>query len=191
MKRPPTKGFTGRTHTEETKAKIAAASRGNKHNLGRIQTVETKEKRSIALMRNRNAIGYSHTEEAKVKIALAKRGHIPPFKCGRGKTGYREDIGHFVRSTWEANFARILNFLNVKYEYEYRQFDLGELGVYLPDFYIPELLLFIEIKGYETYLSQKKPLALMRKGIPCIVLGKERYSVLEEKYRKDISFWER
>ena len=65
------------------------------------------------------------------------------------KGGFREDLNCFFRSTWEANFARALNFLEIKWEYENQKHRvyLGNYS-YLPDFYLPENNLFIEIKGY-------------------------------------------
>lgn len=33
-------------------------------------------------------------------------------------TGYREDLGIILRSNWEANFARILNCYEIKFDFE-------------------------------------------------------------------------
>ena len=35
----------------------------------------------------------------------------------------------------------------IKYEYEPEGFDLGELGNYLPDFYLPQVDMYAEVKG--------------------------------------------
>jgi len=37
--------------------------------------------------------------------------------------------------------------LGIKYYYEHEGFDLGDAGWYLPDFWLPELKTWIEIKG--------------------------------------------
>lgn len=65
------------------------------------------------------------------------------------KFGIREDIGkYFFRSSWEANVARILNFYNIKWEYEPNRYKINEKETYTPDFYLPEYDLFLEVKGY-------------------------------------------
>lgn len=64
-----------------------------------------------------------------------------------GKRGFREDIGHYVRSSWEADFARLWKYLKAPYEYEKHRFDLDEFGKYTPDFYLPESNRYYEVKG--------------------------------------------
>lgn len=72
---------------------------------------------------------------------------IPPVQKGYG---YRKDLGHEVRGRWEANFARVLKYLNISYEYESEVFLLtksnGRITSYTPDFKISNC--FIEIKTY-------------------------------------------
>ncbi|MBA3534226.1 MAG: hypothetical protein H0T73_20075, partial [Ardenticatenales bacterium] len=88
---------------------------------------------------------------------------------GNRKKGYREDLGHFVRSTWEADLARVLRYLNLEYLYESKTFELitkeGQTLNYTPDFYIPVLDTWIEVKGWMDQLSAEK-----------ISLFKEQYS---------------
>lgn len=66
------------------------------------------------------------------------------------KAGYRKDLKHFVRSSWEASFARILILNSIEYEYEKYTFPLLNGDNYTPDFYIPSKKLFYEIKGWES-----------------------------------------
>lgn len=51
------------------------------------------------------------------------------------------------RSRIEARWAVFYDTLGIKWEYEKEGFDLGEAGYYLPDFWIPHLECWIEIKG--------------------------------------------
>lgn len=60
--------------------------------------------------------------------------------------GYREDIGHPVRSSWEANVARWLVAKGYTYQYEQQTFHYKDFS-YTPDFYINELDLYLEVKG--------------------------------------------
>lgn len=75
-------GISGYRHTEDTKAKIAAASKGNKWNLGTKMPEETKQKIRLAntgkkmnpaaVEKSRQAkIGKKHSEEAKAKMSQA------------------------------------------------------------------------------------------------------------------------
>ena len=54
--------------------------------------------------------------------------------------------GHRFRSRIEARWAVFFNAIGLKYEYEIEGFQMGELR-YLPDFYIPSLDRWFEIKG--------------------------------------------
>ena len=55
--------------------------------------------------------------------------------------------GYRFRSRLEARWAVFFDVLGIEYEYESEGYDLGECGWYLPDFYLPELSCFIEVKG--------------------------------------------
>ena len=50
------------------------------------------------------------------------------------------------RSRLEARWAVFFNAMGIEYEYEKEGYDLGKDGWYLPDFWLPELELWVEIK---------------------------------------------
>lgn len=59
--------------------------------------------------------------------------------------------GYHFRSRLEARWAVFFDALGVKWEYEKEGYDLGEAGYYLPDFWLPELETWIEVKpDYNT-----------------------------------------
>lgn len=103
----------------------------------------------------------------------------PTQRYSRGKGGYREDLGIYVRSTWEANYARYLNFLVKKsaiksWSFEEDTFDF--VGIrrgtrsYTPDFKITEndsSIVYHEVKGYMDGKSKVK-LKRMKKYYPHI-----------------------
>lgn len=104
------------------------------------QSEETRRKRSLSLK------GRVFSEETKRKMSEGrKRGirdgsiKISP-RAGCGKGGYRTDIGHYVRSTYEHTFARWLVLNGISYEYEARSFELfledGSVLMFTPDFLI-------------------------------------------------------
>lgn len=55
--------------------------------------------------------------------------------------------GYRFRSRLEARYAVMFDALGLEWEYEPEGFDLGEVGYYLPDFFLPKLNVWIEIKG--------------------------------------------
>ena len=57
--------------------------------------------------------------------------------------------GYRFRSRLEARWAVFLDALGVRYDYEKEGFDLDDAGYYLPDFWLPDLRLWVEIKGSE------------------------------------------
>lgn len=99
---------------------------------------------SLSLAKSRNAI--------KNKL-LEFDGKLIPKKAGKKRTniGKRKDLGLFVRSGWEANTLRYLNYHKIKWEYEPRVFTFpgikhGTLS------YCPDILLedgtWLEVKGF-------------------------------------------
>jgi len=120
---------------------------------------------------------------------------LPENKNHRSKAGHREDIGHFVRSTWEANICRILNFLDIEYEYERKicRFKTN-CGILILDFYLPDKDIYLEPKAY---LSKEKRLKLRNfvKLYPEIaektfIIDEETYELLKIMFREKISNWE-
>jgi hypothetical protein len=78
------------------------------------------------------------------------------------KTGYREDIGMNVRSSWEANFVRVLKLYKIEFKFEPTVFAFpikrGTKG-YTPDFFFDRNSEWVEVKGY---LDDKSKIKLKR-----------------------------
>lgn len=122
------------------------------------------------------------------------------------KGGKRADLdGLYVRSTWEANIARILVLLVEggiidKWEYEPDEFEFHAIKrgtrFYKPDFKVwygsgldP---VYWEVKGYMDRVSQTK-LNRMAKYYPdvvIVVIDKEYYKGLEGLFKSSIPKWE-
>lgn len=85
-----------------------------------------------------------------VKASAARARAVVNGGCGstRFVSGFFADLGHYVRSGWEYNFAKILNALGRVYEYEPRTFTLAAGDNYVPDFYLPARNVYYELKGY-------------------------------------------
>lgn len=68
------------------------------------------------------------------------------YKVSHGKRQCTDGI--WMRSTYETRFAVAMNQMNVEWKYEPRWFELPGNKLYLPDFFIPSLDLYVEIKGW-------------------------------------------
>ena len=69
--------------------------------------------------------------------------------------------GFNFRSRLEARYAVMFEKMGMDWRYEIQGFDLGDDRPYLPDFWLPELELYVEIKGTsiddETRATQVVP----------------------------------
>jgi hypothetical protein len=62
--------------------------------------------------------------------------------------------GHFFRSRLEARWATVFNELGIKWEYEPQGFRVGDSQKpYLPDFRLPDINWWVEVKGTEERLD--------------------------------------
>lgn len=155
--------------SEETKKKISES------NKGKIISSEAKEKLKIKgkkrLEDNReNGVLTPFdkewwTDERKKEQSLKMKkivqdnpeSYSSKNVCGRSKN-YKYN-GFILNGKWELEFAKYLNFYNLKWYKVSKSFDYfweGEIHQYFPDFYIEEYDLYIEIKGYKTEKDEYK-----------------------------------
>ncbi|MFW6172463.1 MAG: hypothetical protein ACOC5T_01845 [Elusimicrobiota bacterium] len=126
-----------------------------------------------------------------------------PKGAGRGRGGFRKDINLYVRSTWEANFARILSFCNINYEYEKKRFTLSSGLTYSPDFYCKYRDIYYEIKGHAESRSKWKCSCkncekgkraikeLQNKGVRIKLIGHREYNFLKNRFKVHLKRWEK
>jgi hypothetical protein len=183
------KGVTGVfRHTEESKKKIGIASTGRQHMRGRHLSAVTCEK-----LRVKNT-GRKRPVEATRKTTLALTGRKRPDMVGKnnpmhthpnaykskfGKTGFREDLGIFVKSSWEANMLRIFRYLGLNVQYEPQSFKLSDGRTYRPDFYIHETEELIEVKGRWIGDAFDR-FSMFKQEYPCLSID-----LIEEKEYKE------
>ena len=146
-------------------------------------------------LKNKKKIRSERSELMKSSYANGKReGHE---KYSFGKIGYRNDLGLFVRSSWEANFVRILRYCGIEFIYEWKRFKIFDsdgklIATYLPDFYIPDINLIIEVKGYISEKSMFR-VNLFRNLYPefrVLILDGEKYNRQKDIFSKYIPKWE-
>ena len=162
--------------------------------------------------------GISKTEEHKQKLREAKanedqehrkeingnnrRGKPQPEtalgknhqRIHGAKAGCREDLNQYFRSTWEANMARIFNYLNIPYEFEPKKFNMidknGLPFGYTPDFKIKNK--YIEVKGY-WHAGDKEKIGYLKQYFPHIrlhIIDKSKYLQYKNKFSERIINWE-
>lgn len=164
---------------------------------GKFDTDEMKECRRKGYAKRRSFSGSGNP----------MYGKPCPRGAGKGRGGIRKDIGHYVRSSWEANIARVCLFLNRKYEYEPKRFYIDVNGVdfsYCPDFYFPAKKLYYEIKGHarssDKWLCSCKACAgkrdimkevVKKYGIKLIIIGRQEYDLFKRKFKNRIINWEK
>jgi len=187
---------SGRIQSEETRLKIGKASIGRPSPFKGILKVPREE----IMCANPKcgklfiAIKWANRKYCSNKCHMVITGGRPTSpKASRGKAGIRKDISDtiYFHSRWEANYARVLNYLGVKWEYEPKIFNLGTQN-YTPDFYLSGTGEYVEVKNFLWKYSKIRD-EKFRKLYPNIklkLLLKEDYLKLQNKYAKLIKNWE-
>ena len=183
------KGMLGKQHSQEFK-KAASERVANewKDPNSAFNSEEFRQKKS------------DYMAAAVASNPLLRRGY------SRGRQGKRKDVDNiYFRSSWEANYARYLNWLKLnggifKWEYEPDTFWFNEIKrgtrSYLPDFKIWETETsepyYVEVKGWMDEKSETK-LKRMSKYYPHIkvnIVAKPEYREIEKAVSSLIDGWE-
>ena len=196
----------GHEVSEETRVKIGLAG------LGRTpwnkDLTKDDDDRLLSVSEKIREWNKEHmTPDMRQKISQSlKRRYANGMKIPHSKGSKRKDLNRYFRSTWEANYARILNYNNVEWEYETKHFSLlddGEIvAVYTPDFWIDK---WIEIKGHadaaDTWTCNcsrcdrdKLKMMLFAEQYPdekIEMIGKKEYRELCSKYGAVVPNWEK
>ncbi|MBI2573801.1 MAG: hypothetical protein HYV78_00155 [Candidatus Wildermuthbacteria bacterium] len=120
-------------------------------------------------------------------------GQTTSPRAARGKAGIRKDISDtiYFYSRWEANIARLYNYIGIQWKYAPTTFQLDG-QTYTPDFYLPKRDIYVEVKNFWWRYSKERD-EKFRKLYPSIsleVILKSQYLALEKKYAKLIPAWE-
>ena len=135
--------------------------------------------------------GVSIETRNKMSLAASKRNASRTYTKGVG--GIRKDIGHYVRSRWEANFARYLLYTGYQYEYETRVFILQHEDKtirYTPDFKVEDR--FYEVKGWwdPRSLLIKQLMSQQYPDVNIKYIDEEVYLKIEDQFKEKINEWE-
>lgn len=138
--------------------------------------------------------GFIHSAEARKHMSAGAQKRLRTkretlYTSARG--GYRQDLQHYFRSMWEANFARILNLMGRQWTYEPQTFQLEDTLSYTPDFLSDSI--FYEIKGQMNERSQRQ-LVLMKERYPNVIVelvDGAKYDQLRVQYKHLLRpYWE-
>lgn len=80
--------------------------------------------------------------------------------------------GYRFRSGLEARWAVFFDTLGIKYEYEKEGFDLGDGIHYLPDFWLPQVNMWAEVKPTKLTVKEEDKCnrLVVSTGAPCLLL---------------------
>jgi hypothetical protein len=134
--------------------------------------------------------GRQVSEETRIKLSKKAQNQVHNFSRCHG--GFREDLNLYVRSSWEANYARFLNYIGVKWEYEAQTFSLTSCSTYTPDFRLGENH-FIEVKGWLTAKGKHKleQFSILYPHVKLEIIDRQAYRELYNKYENIIPNWEK
>lgn len=123
----------------------------------RCLSCETKRKWNLKLI---NLKDKKLSRKARKNMSIARKGKYKGKQSPRfGKIALNGKRIYYkqscMRSTWETAFAKYCIINHIKYRYEPKVFDLGNM-TYRPDFYLFEQNLWIEIKGWWRDKAKQK-----------------------------------
>ena len=118
--------------------------------------------------------------------------------CGKikmhlnGRAGYRIDLndGNYYKSSLEADYARYLNYFNIRFQYEPRTFELNinnKIVQYTPDFFLIDKNEYVELKGHEHLNTNYKSQEKLNEIQSCIILyQKDFVNKIKEKQLQNV-----
>jgi hypothetical protein len=96
-------------------------------------------------------------QRKNLSASLKGRSGGPRVGGGHGKGGYYKGV--WLDSTWEIKYATYLDDKGIAWQRPTEKFPYvfeGQRKNYVPDFWIPELDSYVEIKGYTTLKDEAK-----------------------------------
>jgi hypothetical protein len=197
MRRGENNPFYGRTHTPENRLKMSQATK-NKTWEQIFGEEKAKAKRNSLIQRQSGEKSHFYGMKGTLSPSYG-RTNTSVLSCTHG--GYRKDLGHFVRSTWEANVARIFLFKGESYEYEPKRFALDITGeyqslfpdtdktTYLPDFkngHYYEIKGSFDLKGGLQSFA-KLLMFIQQYGQELEIIDSNKYQILSREFSEKIN----
>lgn len=131
----------------------------------RIQEGSNKAKKSLINYYKINGT-HQHTEATKQKMSQDMKSRYASgweTVCGRAKKyDHISPIAGKIKvdGTWELTVAQFMDKVGIQWQRNKKRFNYTHLNgndaTYLPDFYLPTINIYLEVKGYQTELDLKK-----------------------------------
>jgi hypothetical protein len=129
--------------TLENRARVSKQSKAYWGTKGVKESRSTSHKAWWASVRGDKDFMFRRREASSKNASRLLQEH-PQF--GHAKVRDCAYKGIHMRSSWEVKLARKLDDLGFKWQYEPTTFKIGEGLRYTPDFYLPEVQLYLEVK---------------------------------------------
>lgn len=143
--------FWGRHHTPEAKLKLSIAKTGKL--VGDRNPAKRPDIRMVLSNQKKGINNPMYGQKGIDCPAFGKRGKLSPSygkpPAHSKRIYYESPLQGTVcfRSSWEYGYARYLDSIPELWYYEIDTYELLDEKTYTPDFYLPRLNKFIEIKG--------------------------------------------
>jgi len=190
--------------TKEVKLRISKALKGRKNphkgtygggggrkRVPRVETICANPRCGRVFLKERWMYNKKFCSRKCQMVVIGGRPTSP--KAARGKAGIRKEISKtiYFYSRWEANIARLFNYLDIKWIYQPKTFNLGSQN-YTPDFYLPDYGVYIEVKNFLWKYSKirDRKFRKLYPKIKLVLILKKKYLELEKKYSQFIKNWE-
>lgn len=168
------KALTGKKLSEETKKKMSISGKGRpkseatKKKMAERWTPEIKKQHAEKL--KKYWTNEKRQEQSKISSQMWAEGKMSPIISMNNHwstpTKYK---GITMRSKLEVSYAKYLDGINEKWIYEPERFWLDELQcTYLPDFYLPRIDTYTEVKGWDQGLDKVETFRKMGNNIQII-----------------------
>jgi len=160
------KAFNISPWSVETRLKNLGVDRSNSGMPGMRQSDSHLAARSSAIVAayardGNNRKGITRSDETKARMSVAQK---LAYATGTKKPVVLDDIGYVVesyrgnlmRSSWEIEYAKYLDSLEISWSYEPEALVIPGICTYFPDFYIHDFDFYVEVKGYWRENSREK-----------------------------------
>jgi hypothetical protein len=105
------------------------------------------------------------TDERLMKRSKALKGQVPDYNKFRCWYPSEKVKKVRMRSSWEVAYALYLDRRGTRWQYEPHYFNLGKAGAMVPDFYLLDKGIYVELKGWAS-AEYKRKAALLAQRYP-------------------------
>lgn len=102
---------------------------------------------------------------------------------------FKEDLGGAFRTSWEADFARILNYLDISWSYRQKHFEIAE-GMYTPSFLLNNNILVDLNEYWNSDKTKVKSFRERYKDYKLYTIDSDMMVTLKKMFCEKVNKWE-